>query len=187
MLELPNFARSLDDLHEPLDFWMYFLNNGEELDADVLPGPLDRDELRRAMEVLKMLSQDQLERELYEGRLKAKRDAATQEALLREARERVAESERRRTESEQLLAAAMQQRDEALHERDEAVHERDEAVHERDEAVHEVVRLLLVRQIQLCERLLGCDVTDAAELERQDLQTLRAVADRLERQVTPPH
>jgi hypothetical protein len=30
VLELPNFERSLVDLREPLDFWLYFLKNGSE-------------------------------------------------------------------------------------------------------------------------------------------------------------
>ncbi|HPM82993.1 MAG TPA: hypothetical protein PLF81_19955 [Candidatus Anammoximicrobium sp.] len=40
---------------------------------------LDRWEIRKAMEVLKMLAQSDMERELYEGRLKAKRDMQTLE------------------------------------------------------------------------------------------------------------
>ena len=169
VLELPNFARRLEDLREPLDFWLYFLKNGEELDADALPEPLNRAELRRAMEVLKMLSQDQLERELYEGRLKAKRDALTQETLLREAREQRAQAEERQAQTEQRQAQA--------EERLAA------AARERDAAVRQASRALLIRQIQLCERLLGRHVTDVADLEQCDDETLRATADRLERQV----
>ena len=75
VLELVNFQHRLENLSSPLDFWLYFLKNGVTLDADELPAPLDNRELRQAMEVLKMFSQDEMSRELYEGRLKAERDA----------------------------------------------------------------------------------------------------------------
>ena len=104
-----------------LDLWLYFFQNGEQLDADALLGSLDIPEIRGAMGVLKMLAQNHLERELYEGRLKAKRDLQTLETLRDQWRQRYLE----------------------------AAHERDEASHERDEA-----RKMVVRQIQLCQRLL---------------------------------
>jgi predicted transposase/invertase (TIGR01784 family) len=81
MIELPKFTRTLAELHAPLDFWLYFFKNGAELDADALPGAMDRPEQRKAMGVLKMLAQSDLERELYEGRLKAKRDMQTLETM----------------------------------------------------------------------------------------------------------
>jgi hypothetical protein len=81
MIELPKFTRTLAELRAPLDFWLYFFKNGAELDADALPGAMDRPEQRKAMGVLKMLAQSDLERELYEGRLKAKRDMQTLETM----------------------------------------------------------------------------------------------------------
>jgi hypothetical protein len=59
--------------------------------------------------------------------------------LLREALEQVVESERQRIEVQQRLDAATRQ---------------------RDEAVCQAAKSALVEQIQLCERLLGRDVTD---------------------------
>jgi hypothetical protein len=44
------------------------------LDADSLPEPLNRPEIRLAMEVLRKMSHNTIEREIYEGRLKAARD-----------------------------------------------------------------------------------------------------------------
>ena len=74
LLEIPKFRRELEALREPLDFWLYFLKNGKDLDADALPGPLARPDICRAMEVLKVFSQSELERDRYENRLKAQRD-----------------------------------------------------------------------------------------------------------------
>ena len=57
VIEIPKCCRTLSELEEPPDFWLYFLTSGLELDADALPTPLNKPELCRAMEVLKMLSQ----------------------------------------------------------------------------------------------------------------------------------
>ncbi|MHB8969870.1 MAG: Rpn family recombination-promoting nuclease/putative transposase [Pirellulaceae bacterium] len=176
VLELPNFERRLADLREPLDFWLYFLKNGEELDADALPEPLNSEEVRRAMEVLKMLSQDGLEREIYEGRLKAKRDALTQEIMLREALEQVAEVQQRFAAAEQRCADSEQRRTEA--EQHLAA-----AAGERDEAVRQASKSFLIGQIRVYERLLGRDVTDLADLQQHDEETLRATADHWEREL----
>ncbi len=81
LIELPKFRRTLAELRTPLDFWLYFFKNGVELDADALPEALNRPDQRKAMGVLKMLAQSDVERELYEGRLKAKRDMQTLETL----------------------------------------------------------------------------------------------------------
>jgi len=74
VIEIPKFTLGIESLEKPLDFWLYFFKNGKELDADALPAPLARSEIRQAMEVLKVFSQDQLERDLYENRLKGQRD-----------------------------------------------------------------------------------------------------------------
>ncbi len=108
-----------------------------------------------------MLSQDDLERELYEGRLKAKRDLQTRETL---------------------LGQALQQRADAERRLDEVTRERDSATRERDQAIHGA----LVQRIQLCERLLGRTVTDGTGLRKQNEETLSDLADRLERELTSP-
>ena len=77
VIEISKFRLRVEELQKPLDFWLYFLENGIELDADALPRPLDKPQICQAMEVLKMFSQNEMERELYEGRLKAKRDLQT--------------------------------------------------------------------------------------------------------------
>jgi predicted transposase/invertase (TIGR01784 family) len=84
VLELPKFQRTALELADPLDVWCYFLVHGAELDTDNLPQALRTPPVRRAMEVLQMLTQDELERERYESRLKAERDRVS---YLREARE----------------------------------------------------------------------------------------------------
>jgi hypothetical protein len=48
LIELPKFTKRLEELEKPLDLWLYFLQNGEQLDADALPGSLDIPEIRWA-------------------------------------------------------------------------------------------------------------------------------------------
>lgn len=74
ILELPKFTRSVEQLTEPLDVWLYFLRHGAQLDHGALPEALNLPGIRRALEDLTVLTQDQLERERYESRLKAQRD-----------------------------------------------------------------------------------------------------------------
>jgi predicted transposase/invertase (TIGR01784 family) len=98
-IELPKFTRTLAELRTPLDFWLYFLKNGGELDADALPDALNRPDQQKAMGVLKMLAQSDVERELYEGRLKAKRDMQTLETLRDQWQQRYEAANRERDEA----------------------------------------------------------------------------------------
>ena len=75
VIELPKFRRAVSELASPLGRWCYFLRHGDTLDTDDLPGPLQVPPIRKAMEVMQMLTQDELEREKYEARLKFQRDA----------------------------------------------------------------------------------------------------------------
>ena len=169
LLELPNFQRDLKGLSSPLDFWLYFLKNGVTLDADQLPAPLDTHELRQAMEVLKMFSQDEMARELYEGRLKAKRDAKMWEMDRHQALAKMAEAEQRQAEAEQRQAEAEQLRAKA---------------EQRGMDAERKVQQELACRIQLCERLLRQSVTDTAELLQRDPHQLRELAGRLEQALT---
>jgi predicted transposase/invertase (TIGR01784 family) len=85
MVELPKFNQAPTQLTTGCERWSYFLRHGEELDVDRLPGPLQTPAIRKAMEVLRMLTQSELEREKYEARLKYQRDEA---ARMRDAEER---------------------------------------------------------------------------------------------------
>ena len=74
MLELPKFQRLAAALQDPLDVWLYFFRYAEELDSEQLPSALDMAEIHQAMEELKVLSQNDLERERYLARVKLQRD-----------------------------------------------------------------------------------------------------------------
>lgn len=155
LIELPKFTRTLAELRTPLDFWLYFLKNGGELDADALPDALNRPDQRKAMGVLKMLAQSDVERELYEGRLKAKRDMQTLETMRRSV-------EAQRDEWQQRYEAADREREQA----------------------HREVRRQLAERICLCQRLLRHSVSRIDELVGWNVEELQEQAERLEREVT---
>lgn len=83
LLELPKFQKSADQVSDPLDVWCYFLTHGNELDTACLPKTMQTPVVRQAMEVLDMLSKNDVERERYRARLKWERD---QTAFIDEAR-----------------------------------------------------------------------------------------------------
>jgi predicted transposase/invertase (TIGR01784 family) len=84
LLELPKFRKGAEELTDSLDAWCYFLSHGTDLDSDQLPSAMQTPMVQRAMEVLDMLSKNDVERERYRARLKWERD---QTAFINEARE----------------------------------------------------------------------------------------------------
>jgi predicted transposase/invertase (TIGR01784 family) len=163
VIEIPKFNKTLAELETALDFWLYFLKNGAGLDADALPGELEQQPgLRKAMGVLKMLAQNDMERELYEGRLKAKRDLQTLETM----RQTV---ESQRDKWQQRYEAANREREAANRER---------------EAAHRELKRELAERIGLCQRLLRRPAPQVDELLARSLEELREQAERLEREVT---
>ncbi|OYV85554.1 MAG: hypothetical protein B7Z73_13370, partial [Planctomycetia bacterium 21-64-5] len=91
ILELPKFKKGIDELATPLDRWLYFLRNGEYLDAETVPVTLDVPELRWALGDLFMISRIDPERDLYEARLRERRDKASFEETVQRAAEQRAQ------------------------------------------------------------------------------------------------
>jgi predicted transposase/invertase (TIGR01784 family) len=78
ILELPKFAKSVEELVTDLDVWLYFFRHAETMDTDALPTAFNEHPLvRRAFTELMMLTQTELERERYESRRKAQLDYQT--------------------------------------------------------------------------------------------------------------
>lgn len=89
LFQLANFLKTAEELSDPLDCWLYFLNNGSSLDPDDLPASMHRPEIEKAVEVLEMLTQDEAQREMYEAREKARRDAASWQSALEQWKQEV--------------------------------------------------------------------------------------------------
>lgn len=187
LLEIPKFHREIEDLREPLDFWLYFLKNGKDLDADAVPGPLDRPEIRKAMEVLKVFSQSELERDRYENRIKGQRDLM---ALKRERDEAVRERDDSKRELEvgkRELEDSLRRLEEAEQARKDAARKLEEAILQQDLTRQELIRAgkqSLISRIQLCQKLLGQSQATCDQLMGESLDSLQALADQWERQLT---
>ena len=102
-----------------------------------------------------MLAQSDLERELYEGRLKAKRDMQTLETM----RQSV---EAQRDQWQQRYEAANRER----------------------EAANRELKRELAERIGLCQRILRRPASQVDELLGLSVEELREQAERLERDVT---
>jgi len=74
VIELPKFLGTIEELKDDLDRWCYFLRYGESLETDPIPDGLNTPPMVKAVEVMKNMTQSEIERERYESRLKAIRD-----------------------------------------------------------------------------------------------------------------
>jgi predicted transposase/invertase (TIGR01784 family) len=77
IIELPKFRRSVSELEARLDRWCFFLRNAVELEVDQLPEALQTEPIKRAVEVLRVMSLNTLEEQLYEARLREQRDKSS--------------------------------------------------------------------------------------------------------------
>jgi hypothetical protein len=68
------FSPTMLQITPPLDRRCYFLIHGDTLDTDQLPALLSASPFQRAMEVFRVLTPEEIERERYESRLKKQRD-----------------------------------------------------------------------------------------------------------------
>ena len=83
LIELPKFTKTRRAVDHRPGRWCYFLRHGEDLDLDHLPPTLDVPEIRRALEVLTVFTQEEREREIYELRLKVQHDQISMEQYYR--------------------------------------------------------------------------------------------------------
>jgi len=159
VFELPKFDLAADQLTTPLEVWLYFLRHGDQLDPGALPAALNTPEIQEAVEVLTLLTQDYMQKEIYEGRLKARRDAQTMLNVMAETRE-------------------------ALEETREALAETSEALAEARKAAAEALgRGVLIGQIVAFQKRLRQNLTPREELEAMPLAGLAALSAQLEREV----
>ena len=182
--ELPKFRLTAQELATPLDLWLYFLRHAEGLDPGSLPGSLQTMEIQQAMEVLTMLAQVDIQKELYEGRIKVRRDELMTERWVAEAR---ADLERAQAELQRAQADAVRAQADA--EQARAAEEQARAAEEQARAAaatahsEGMARGALIGQIQLVEKLLRREPTPQADLEAMGLEALEALLAQLEREL----
>jgi predicted transposase/invertase (TIGR01784 family) len=159
VVELPKFALPPEQLASGFDRWCYFLRHGETLDSVALPAALDTPGVHRALEVLNVLTQNDIERERYEARLKGQLDEASLRAEIDDAR--------------------AEAREEGLKEGHKEGHKEGEREGLRKGE--------LIGRIQLFqEAILKQAPTPRAELENLAFDQLAAVFGQLSRQTSPP-
>jgi predicted transposase/invertase (TIGR01784 family) len=77
IIELPKFTLSAEQLENEFHRWCYFLQHGEELEPKALPHTLKIPPIEKAVEVLQIMTQNDLEQQRYEARLRAQRDESS--------------------------------------------------------------------------------------------------------------
>jgi predicted transposase/invertase (TIGR01784 family) len=173
IVELPKFNRSATELTTGCERWSYFLRHGDELDTERLPEPLQTPTIRKAMEVLRMLTQSELEREKYEARLKYQRDELSRRLEAEQRDKRIQEAEQRVREGEQRVREA-----------ELRVREGEQRVREGEQRLHEVgQRGELLGRVRLTERLLKQEPIPKETLQAMTSEQLQELAERLEAQL----
>jgi hypothetical protein len=107
-----------------LDGWCFFLVNANQLDTEALPEPLAAPAIRKAMETLRVISEIERERELYESRRKRQLDdlSLANYYAKRDAYYAEKDAEQRQRDAEQGQRDAEQgQKDKELRDRQQAL------------------------------------------------------------------
>jgi predicted transposase/invertase (TIGR01784 family) len=172
LIELPKFTKTPEQLSSALDRWCYFLRHGADLDLEKLPAGLDVPEIRRAMEVLTVWTQDEIERAAYESRMKALRDESS---LLREVRE----AKEARDEAVRALREATEAKEATAREAERAAREAERAAREAEVALEKGA---LIGQIRFCQELLKQPQASESELKGLSPGDLAALLAQLRRQ-----
>jgi predicted transposase/invertase (TIGR01784 family) len=106
VLELSKFAVPVEEVKTSEERWCYFFKHGASLDPDAFPVTLDVPVIRRAVEVLVRISQDDIEHQRFLERERVRQDAESLAADARVAQEELrAAQEELRAAQESLRAA----------------------------------------------------------------------------------
>ena len=177
LFQLPRFRKQVEDLSGPLDLWLYFLNNAKWLDPDNLPESLRVAELKEAVDVLRQLTQEERERERYEDRERARRDALSwaheRELWANERRQQQAELQRQKVEVQQQHFQVQQQQAQ--------VQQQQAEIERRETRVASAVR---IGQIRLCEELLRNSPRSDEQLRVMSRDELLELLQKLQGQLT---
>jgi hypothetical protein len=194
----------LEELQTPREIWTYFLKHSTSLDTENLPIQLTSQPIKKVLEVLLMLSQDQKQRMIYEDRIKARRDhdaniigarlqqEALEAALEREKALEAARLEREKACLEQEKALELE-REKTRLEREKTRLEQERALEaarlEREKAVElereKAQKALLIGKIEFAQEILKESVSARAELENCSPQELQSRLASLQKRLAP--
>jgi predicted transposase/invertase (TIGR01784 family) len=188
LIELPKFTRTVEEVSSALDRWCYFLRHAAGLDPDHLPPTLDVPAIRRAMEVLKVFTQDEQEREIYEARLKFQRDQISWAQELQERREAMEIAIKEKEQATKEKEQATKEKEQATKEKEQAIEAKEQAIEAKEQAIEakeQAIKEGLVGQIHIFQQVLKQPLTPAAELDSQSQEDLRALLAHLRKQALP--
>ncbi|MBF0225235.1 MAG: Rpn family recombination-promoting nuclease/putative transposase [Desulfobacterales bacterium] len=135
VLELEKFINR--DVKNDLERWALFFRDGKELDDEQLPDFMNTQEMRQAMNTLRMFSEKEREYHLYQSRLNYIREQQTIKSELEEAMQEKEAAMQEKKAAMQEKEAAMQEKEAAMQEKEAAMREKEEAMREKEEAMLE--------------------------------------------------
>ncbi|MBF0240634.1 MAG: Rpn family recombination-promoting nuclease/putative transposase [SAR324 cluster bacterium] len=106
VLELNKWHKSKAE--NELDRWTYFFREAQELDDEHLPAFMNTQEMRQAMETLKLFSEKEREYHLYQSRMDYLRWQRTIERSLEMAQQEARQAQQKAREAQESLQSAVQ-------------------------------------------------------------------------------
>jgi predicted transposase/invertase (TIGR01784 family) len=179
IFELNKFRKHRNELNSPLDQWLYFLLYAEGFDPKCPPPELTVPEISRAIKELNDMSDSTLERELYEARFKAQKDALWQKKRLERLDQKEEELELREeslTHKEESLThkeESLTHKEESLtHKEESLTHKEESLTHKEESLTHKEESLThnaeeIARRIELLELEEEAFARERQELARQ--------------------
>ena len=129
LLELNKYnGKSIENEKE---VWLKFFKEGESLDDETLPEWMDSNEMRQAMNTLKLFSEKERNYHAYQAR----------QNFLREQRTIQWEYEQNLEQEHQQKLVALQEKEAAMQEKEAAILEKEAAIQREQDALQEIERL----------------------------------------------
>ena len=210
IIELPKFALAEDELRSIEEVWYYFLRHAKSLDFANMPATMNRPPVMKAMEVLMKMSQDALERDRYDNRIKWERDQRQREYDWQELQARMeamrasvetmraseaeaqasvetarasVETARASVETARASVETARASEAAARASVETMRANEAAARAGEAAARASAVEGFVGQIHLCQRLLKEPLTPKEELSPKTVEELQRLADELQRRV----
>jgi len=135
LLELSKF--NIQSIQQNEHRWLKFLKEGDKLDDELLPNWMLTDEMRQAMDTLRVFSEKEHQYERYRARQEYLRVQNSIQFELESAAQEKDMAIQEKDMAIQEKDMAIQEKDVAIQEKDVAIQEKDVAIQEKDVAIQE--------------------------------------------------
>ncbi|MGK5095263.1 Rpn family recombination-promoting nuclease/putative transposase [Deltaproteobacteria bacterium TL4] len=170
LLELDKWKKT--QAENELDRWTYFFLEAQDLDDEQLPVFMNTDEMRQAMQTLKLFSEKERQYHLYQSRMNYVRQQKTIENDLARLKKEAEAALREKKAALQEKQAALRETEAALQEKDAALQEKDAALQEKDAALQEKEAALREKEAVMREKNVAVQREEAALREKEQLLAL---------------